>query len=176
MTTLLLVALLAQSSPAAAPSPGPLPKSVKVVPLSAPLLESPEMLEECQKALAAAAAAKSLSDEVAAERKRIQEAYKPADKPVSDMTDTELAAWRAGREKLKTDLAAAESRRPSGSGVRERMTAEQICSDAAVATLSKGTLLTVISQRGALVNVRVETGKAVGKNGWIGRENLGPAE
>jgi hypothetical protein len=156
----LWVATLAQASPQVSPKPTALPISVKVRELSAPLIESPEMMEECQQASALADSARKQAAEADAERKRIQEAYKPAAKPVSEMTEDELTAWKAGREKLKADLEAAG---PRGGGVREQMGAEKICRDTALATLSKGTLLTVLSQQASMLNVRVETGRAVGK-------------
>jgi hypothetical protein len=153
-----------------APSPSPIPKEVKVRTASTLLIESPELFEECRAAHEKHDELLTSDSDWEGDRERAAAAYKPASKPVDDMTAEELKAWKAAREKLSAEQDAIMARHHRA--VKALAEVEEACAPAAMGVLLKGAILSVLREKGVLLNVRVETGRAAGKVGWVLRSEV----
>jgi len=135
------------------------------------LFESVEAAQECVEISAAWERYQRQKDARADAMKKAE--AKCGLKPYSEVKLSELSAWKAAREKCAGEIAEAE-----GLPAQKMPLAleRDVCGPATTAVLSKGIEVTVLGKDAVkrMRKVRVETGRAVGKVGWVFESDTTP--
>src|SRR6266568_1751670 len=157
-------------------APAPEPERAKVATEEAGLFESPEMLRRCRSALG--------EDEKAKKAWAVRDGLWErlfAAKPRGEMTDEEFRGWKLKSADARREFEEYEAKytwMETGLSAERYLAelakkAKDVCNDATTARLTEGTLLVVL-KRDDLVRVRVESGRATGKVGFVLPESIKP--
>lgn len=140
------------------------------------LFESPELAGQCALEIEREKATIKAWEDYRRERDALNLQREPG-KPTKDMTATERAEWQARKAAAEQAIAELEAKNPhfADGGLMHMAKATSAknatCGEATMMQLSEGTALTIL-KREKMLRVRVETGRAAGRIGFVFPEDV----